>query len=84
MFILLWLLFGGLIGWIASLLTNKNNRMGLLANIVVGLLGSLIGGLITYFIWGIGITAFTWQGILFSILGAVILLSVITVGSNRR
>lgn len=77
MFILLWLLFGGLIGWVASLLTNNNQRMGIIANIVIGLIGSLIGGLITSWAgWG-GINVFTWQGTLFSILGAFILLTII-------
>lgn len=84
MFILLWLLFGGIIGWVASLLTNNNQRMGIIANIVIGLIGSLIGGLITSWAgWG-GINVFTWQGTLFSILGAFILLTIINLLTRRR
>lgn len=84
MYILLWLLFGALIGWVASLLTRNDHQMGIIANIVVGLIGALIGGLITSFAgWG-DINVFTWQGTLFSILGAVILLTIINLLNRRR
>lgn len=84
MYILLWILFGCFIGWIASVLTNENSRMGLVANIVVGLLGAVIGGLITTGL-GLGtINVFTWQGTLFSIIGAVILLVVLGAFNARR
>ncbi len=42
--ILAWLVFGGLAGWIASLLVGKNSQMGVVANIVVGIVGAFIGG----------------------------------------
>jgi len=83
MYILLWLLFGALIGWLASILTRNNGRMGIITNIVIGLLGAIIGGVITSLIgWG-SINVFTWQGTLFSVLGAVILLTIINL-VNRR
>lgn len=84
MYILLWLLFGGLIGWAASVLTSDNNRMGILANILVGLIGSVIGGVISSFAgWG-ALNVFSWQGALLSILGAVILLTIINLFNRRR
>lgn len=43
MYILLWLVFGGFVGWVASLLMEKNLKMGLFANIVVGIIGSALG-----------------------------------------
>lgn len=85
MYILLWILFGAIIGWLASILTSNNNRMGLIANILVGLIGSVIGGLISGLLgFGDGISAFTWQGTLFSVLGAVILLSILNLVNRRR
>ena len=76
-FILLWLFMGGIAGWLASLLTKNNQRMGIFWNIVVGLVGSLIGGYISQWV-GLGpITIFSFYGMLFSILGAVILLSIV-------
>lgn len=39
-----WVIFGGLAGWIASIIVGKNSQMGIVANIVVGIIGALIGG----------------------------------------
>ena len=39
---ILWLVFGGIVGWLASMITKNNERMGLVANVVVGIIGSLI------------------------------------------
>lgn len=84
MYILLWIVFGAFIGWFASILTSNNRRMGIFANIVVGLLGAVIGGAITDAVgWG-SINAFTWQGTLFSIIGASILLTVFNLLGKRR
>ncbi len=84
MYILLWILFGAFVGWIASLITRDNNRMGLLANIVVGLVGSVIGGVIAYLLNIATFNAFSWAGLGFSVLGAVILLLIINFFQRRR
>lgn len=44
-----WLIFGGLVGWIASKLMGTDAQQGILLNIVVGIVGALIGG----FLWGV-------------------------------
>lgn len=74
---LLWLVFGGLVGWIASLITKDNAKMGFVANIVVGLVGSLIGGWIATLLNLGTFRVFNFGGLLISILGAVILLTLI-------
>lgn len=77
MYILIWLLFGGLVGWIASIITNNNKRMGILANIVIGILGSFLGGWIASLI-GIGsFSNFSLNGMLVAIGGAVILIFIL-------
>lgn len=82
--ILLWLLFGGFVGWVASILTRDNNKMGILANIIIGLIGSVIGGVISSFVgWG-SISVFSWSGSILSILGAVILLTIINLINKKR
>ncbi len=76
MWILLWILFGAVVGWLASILTGRNAHMGLIANIIVGLLGSLVGGWISTFAgFGGSYATFSLSSLLFSILGAVILLT---------
>ena len=42
--ILIWIIFGALAGWIASIIMQKNKKMGAIANIVVGIVGAFIGG----------------------------------------
>lgn len=44
--VLLWIIFGGFAGWIASLLVGGEAGMGIIANIIVGIIGAFIGGFI--------------------------------------
>jgi uncharacterized membrane protein YeaQ/YmgE (transglycosylase-associated protein family) len=44
-----WLLFGGLVGWIASKLMGTDAQQGIFLNVVVGIIGAVIGG----FLWGV-------------------------------
>ncbi|MCK6540530.1 MAG: GlsB/YeaQ/YmgE family stress response membrane protein [Anaerolineales bacterium] len=39
----LWILFGALAGWVASIITGKNRKMGAVANIVIGIFGAFVG-----------------------------------------
>jgi uncharacterized membrane protein YeaQ/YmgE (transglycosylase-associated protein family) len=77
-----WIILGGLAGWIASLITGRNDQMGCLANIVVGIVGAFIGGVIVAYLGGSGITGFNLPSLLVAIVGAVILL--VIVGLIRR
>ncbi len=85
--ILLWIIFGAIAGWIASMLTGNNARMGLIANIVVGLLGAFIGGWIASLL-GIGtLMVFDFRSFLIAIGGSVVLLTIINLfsrGSRRN
>ena len=72
--IIIWLVFGALAGWIASMLAGTNGRQGGLANIVVGLLGAVVGGFVMRSLGGGGVTGFNLQSLLVAIGGAVILL----------
>lgn len=73
--ILSWVLFGALAGWIASIITGRNNRMGCLTNILVGIAGSALGGWLSsmLFGWG-GVTGFNWRSFLIAVGGACVLL----------
>ena len=74
--IILWLIVGGIIGWLASMIMRTDAQQGILLNIVVGIVGAFIGGLI--FSGGsINNAGLTLYSFLVSLLGAVILLAIV-------
>ncbi len=80
---ILWIIFGALAGWIASMIMGRNAQMGALANIVVGIVGALIGGFLMSNVFGApGVTGFNLTSLIVAILGAVVLLFL--VGLVRR
>jgi len=80
---LVWIIFGALAGWIASMIMGKNAQMGALANIVVGIVGALIGGFLMTNVFGAqGVTGFNITSLIVAIIGAVVLLFL--VGLVRR
>lgn len=79
---ILWIIFGAIAGWIASIIMGRNAQMGALANIVVGIVGAIIGGWIMSFFGGQGVTAFDLPSLIVAILGAIALLFL--VGLVRR
>ena len=84
MYIFLYIVLGGFAGWIASILTHNNGRMGLLANIIVGLIGASLGGLLSQLV-GLGsLSIFTFWGMAFAVLGAVVLLFLIGLVRGRH
>ncbi len=77
-----WLIFGALAGWVASILTGKNRRMGPVANIVVGILGAFIGAGIMSTL-GIAVPeGFSLMGFLVAVGGAVVMIG--AMGLIRR
>jgi len=82
--ILIWILFGALVGWLASVITHDDGRMGIIAYILVGLVGSVLGGLIASQLNIATIATFSWAGLGFSVLGAVILLIILGAFRGRR
>ncbi len=73
--IIVWLIVGGIIGWLASIIMKTDAQQGILLNIVVGIVGAFIGGLIfSGGSIGGGITLYSF---LVSLLGAVVLLAIV-------
>lgn len=72
-----WIIFGALAGWLASIITGDNKRMGAFANIAVGIVGSMIGGFIMNFFGGNGVTGFNLRSLIVAIVGSVILLWIV-------
>jgi uncharacterized membrane protein YeaQ/YmgE (transglycosylase-associated protein family) len=78
-----WIVLGALAGWLASIVTKRNDQMGCLTNIAVGIVGAFIGGFIMSLLGGSGITGFNLYSLLVAFLGAVILLFVLGLVRNR-
>ena len=79
--IIVWLIVGGIVGWLASLLMKRDAQQGILLNIVVGIVGAVLAG----WIFGGGINeAITIRTFLFSIVGAVILLAIVNLFTRGR
>lgn len=75
--IILWIIFGALAGWIASMIMRTNSEQGGFANIIVGIIGALIGGWLARVLFGISVSAFSIGGLIIAIIGAVILLAIL-------
>jgi len=74
--IIVWILFGAIAGWIASIIMGRNAQMGALANIVVGIVGAIIGGLLMSGFGSAGVTGFNLYSMFVAVIGAVVLLFV--------
>ncbi|BAK98983.1 hypothetical protein OBV_17850 [Oscillibacter valericigenes Sjm18-20] len=81
--ILGWIVIGALAGWIASMLTGNNEKMGAGANIAVGIIGGFIGGIAMNLLGGSGITGFNLWSLLVAVIGAVILLWIVNAIKRR-
>ena len=81
---IVWIIFGAHAGWIASIITGKNRKMGAIANIVVGIIGAFVGGYIMQFFGVQGVTGFNLPSLLVAIVGAVVLLWVVGLFTRRR
>ena len=80
---LAWLIVGAVAGWLASLVMKTNRRQGLLMDIVVGIVGAFIGGLVFSQFGSAGVTGFNIWSVFVAFTGAVILLAAIRLLSGR-
>jgi len=77
---IIWLVVGGIIGWIASLVMRTDAKQGIILNVVVGIVGAMIGGWFLAPLFGAGSINqgdFSLAGLIVSFLGALILLAVV-------
>ncbi len=84
--IILWLVLGGIAGWLASLIV-RGTGLGLIGDIVVGIIGGFIGGFIVSLFGSAGVTGFNIWSVIVAVIGAVVLLLIVrlfTGGARRR
>ncbi|HEU4716021.1 MAG TPA: GlsB/YeaQ/YmgE family stress response membrane protein [Candidatus Saccharimonadales bacterium] len=70
-----WVILGGLAGWVASMLMKEEG--GLLKNILVGIIGGVVGGGIVELMGGSGVNGFNLYSFIVAVLGAVVLLWIV-------
>jgi uncharacterized membrane protein YeaQ/YmgE (transglycosylase-associated protein family) len=87
--LIVWLVLGGLIGWVASMIMRTDGQQGIILNVIVGIVGAALGGWILTPLLGVGTInqgAFSFAGLLVSLLGAIVLLAIVNLvrrGSPR-
>ncbi len=72
---ILWIVFGGLVGWIASLIMGTDSQQGLILNVVIGIVGAIVGGWLMAFLGEGGISGFNIYSFAVAIIGAVVLIA---------
>lgn len=85
---ILWLLFGALVGWLASMLMRTDAQQGTLLNIVVGIVGAMLGGFLFPLLGfggsNINNSDFSLGGLLVAFVGAVVLLAIVNLVQRGR
>jgi uncharacterized membrane protein YeaQ/YmgE (transglycosylase-associated protein family) len=77
---IIWIIIGGLLGWIASMIMRTDAQQGVLLNIVVGIVGAFLAGLVLTPLFGVGTinqNNFSLPALLVSLLGAIVLLAIV-------
>jgi len=77
------IVIGGLAGWVASMLMKTNESMGIFANIIVGILGAVIGGLLMPLFGLSGTTGFNLWSFVVALIGAIVLLFIVRLFYRR-
>lgn len=77
--IIVWLIVGGVVGWLASIIMRTNAQQGILLNVIVGIVGALLAGFIISPLFGVGTIneGITVASFLVSLVGAIILLAIV-------
>lgn len=78
--IILWLVMGGLVGWIASMIMGTNGQQGIILNIVVGIIGAVLGGWLIGPLLGAGSIndGISIMSFVVSLIGAILLLAILS------
>lgn len=77
---IMWIIVGGILGWLASMVMNTNAQQGMFLNIIVGIVGALLSGWFIAPLFGVGTinqNDFSIASLLVSFVGAIILLAIV-------
>jgi len=85
--IVIWLIVGGLIGWLASKIMKTDAQQGIVLNVIVGIVGAVVGGFLIGPLLGQGTinsNDFSVMGLVVSLIGAVVLLAIVNLFTRGR
>ena len=75
--IIIWIIFGGLVGWVASLIMKSDAEQGVFLNIIIGIVGAVLGGWVMSLLGEGGVGGFNLYSFLVALLGACILIAIV-------
>ena len=84
---IIWLIVGGIIGWLASMIMKTDGQQGIILNVIVGIVGSFLGGWLIAPLLGTGTVNsgdFSVMGLVSSLIGAIILLAIVNLVRRGR
>jgi uncharacterized membrane protein YeaQ/YmgE (transglycosylase-associated protein family) len=81
--IIAWIILGLIAGWIASKIMHGSGS-GLMINLVLGVVGAFVGGILISALGGVGITGFNLWSLVVAVLGAVVVLWIYNAIASRR
>lgn len=84
--LIIWLVVGGVVGWLASIIMKRDGQQGILMNIIVGIIGALLAGWLISPLVGVGTIndGLSIGSFLVSLLGAVVLLAIVNLFTRGR
>ena len=77
MSIVLWIVFGAIVGWLASIIMKTNGQQNLLLDIIVGIVGAVLGGWIMSMFGQESASGFNFYSFVVALIGAVVLLAIV-------
>ncbi len=72
--LILWIIFGAIAGWIASVVMKADVNQGMMGDIIMGIIGAVVGGFLMSFFGQPGVTGFNLYSLVVAILGASVVI----------
>ena len=70
--IILWIVLGALAGWIASMIVKTDSEQGFFGDVILGIIGAVVGGFLFNMFGASGVTGFNLYSILVAVIGAIV------------
>lgn len=75
--LILWAIFGGIAGWIATIILRRNDQHGMLGNIFIGIVGAFVGGFLFNLFGASGVDGFSLYSLMVAVIGSIVVLALV-------